>query len=129
MPLVVGGGGLLLLAAALWSARWPSVKGIVNISIYDTDDDVVSSGKKLHLSYAYVVGQRAYAGSRIALPGLAQAENDEQSSWRLREGVVVDVYYCPLWPKLSCLERGGSWRDYIVAAGCVAAAVWMEWHF
>lgn len=102
--LVLGIMVLPAVAVALWSLRWPSVKGRVDISIYDPHDDPGNGG--LSLSYSYAVAGRSFAGEKIRPLGFEWFGSRGRYAQRYTEGTVVDVYYCPIFPDVSCLIPG-----------------------
>ena len=123
LPYLVAAIALGTLAVAIWSLQWPRVKGTIDVSIFDRESEVESSGfqatiqkkGKFYLAYSYSVGGTKYQRSRIAplveidwqfsnSPDLSSAR--DRSHW-YREGAVVDVSYCPFYPGWSCLEPGG----------------------
>jgi hypothetical protein len=118
--------GVCIAGLAFWVRRWPSVPSVIDISIYaEKDDDSESGVKKLFLSYAYTVGNRAYAGENISLPLLPDIRDDQLSANRYREGAEVTVYYCPWAPGISCLEPGSLGRSLTLAVALVGLAVWL----
>lgn len=112
------------LGVAIWSLNWPRVKGTVTRSIYEPGDEAGEEGDRLHLEYSYIVAGVAYTGHRVSPlagvtrlhPGMGDTPASEgtanwssarvNSRW-YREGVTVDVYYCPRRPSWACLEPGG----------------------
>lgn len=134
LPYLVAAIALGTLVVAIWSLRWPRVKGTIDVSIFDREWEVESSGSettiqkkgKFYLAYSYSVGGMSYQRSRISplveidwqfssSPDLGSAR--DRSRW-YREGAVVDVSYCPLFPQWSCLEPGG----FVVAFLLIAIA-------
>lgn len=133
--------GLALLLVGFWSQRWPKTKGIILVSIYDQEwqAETTSAGGNLekkdtfHFAYSFVVAGQEYQSSNIkpngdlewstSTPGLSSAA--DRSRW-YREGKSVDVYYCPLWPKLCCLEPGGILLPIvlIIASGFIFLIAW-----
>jgi hypothetical protein len=140
--LVIAGALLImamgLAAIGLWSLRWPKVTGVIKVSIYDQEWQMESRGSTTsirkqdvhHFAYSFEVHGQEYLSSAIrpngdpewhaTTPGLSSAA--DRSRW-YREGKVVDVYYCPLWPKWSCLEPGGFFMPVVVLAAAVGMFV------
>jgi hypothetical protein len=128
LPCFFGGLTVVTLTFAFWSMSWPTVKGTIDVSIYDREWSADASGSEVtiekkgrfYLAYSYSVGGRAFQGSRISplvesdwqftgVPDLSSAHDKAQ--W-YREGAVVDVHYCPMFPAWACLEPGG----FLIAA-------------
>jgi hypothetical protein len=129
----------LALGVALWSYRWPSVKGRIDISILDQEtgwDSDHTGGRteiartqkdKFYLSYSYSINGVAYAGSRIAPfadvnwhlssggDSHAWSRARDKAKW-YREGSAPDVYYCPIFPAWACLEPGGIFTALMLGA-------------
>jgi hypothetical protein len=124
LPFLIGALTVPLVGLAYWSRRWPSVKGVVDISIYDTDRSDEYNSKKLFLSYSYTVAGRQYAGDSVVLGGLSQLRSDQANRARYREGVEVNVVYCPLAPGISCLEHGGVFKGIALVLAC-AVVMWL----
>lgn len=131
LPYLVAVIALGTLAVAVWSLQWPRVKGTIDVSIFDREWEAESSGAettmhkkgKFYLAYSYSVGGRSYQTSRIAplvdidwqfssSPDLSSAR--DRSHW-YREGAVVDVSYCPVFPQWSCLEPGGFFVTFLLS--------------
>lgn len=125
---------VVLAAIGMWSLRWPKVSGLIKVSIYEQEwqtesKDATTSFQKQdvhHFAYAFEVQGQEYLSSAIrpngdlewhtTTPGLSSAA--DRSRW-YREGKVVDVYYCPLWPRWSCLEPGGFFMPMVVLFAAV----------
>lgn len=135
LPYVFAGFSLVTLAIAFWSVSWPRVKGTIDISIYDREWEASSSGNsttfekkgKFYLVYSYTVGALQFQGTRVSplvdvewqvsgSPDLGSARG--RSRW-YREGLVVEVYYCPFYPKWACLEPGGFIFAALIGIGTV----------
>lgn len=130
LPYLVAGLSLVTLFIAIWSLRWPRTKGTIDVSIFDREWAVESSGSeftgkqhgKFYLAYSYTVGGVVFQRSRIAplveiewqvsnSPDLSAARG--RTYW-YREGVIVDVSYCPFVPGWSCLEPGGFFVAFLL---------------
>ena len=132
-------GGLLLAAVISgiisgWSLRWPKAKGVIKVSIYDREWQDVGTGSetnlkkvdKFYLAFSFEIAGTEYLASSIrpngdfdwttTTPGVSSAA--ERANW-YREGKAVDVFYCPAWPKLCCLEPGGALLPALLAFGSV----------
>ncbi|MBL9216302.1 MAG: hypothetical protein JNG83_12565 [Opitutaceae bacterium] len=133
---VLGLSGVISLGVALWSLRWPSVKGRIEASFLDQETgwDTTVRGSDLivykreteshALAYSYEIGGVKYLGANIKPWGnhewsLRTGSNEEPDSGKIlwsgardtakgyRPDAGVDVYYCPVRPQWSCLEPGG----------------------
>jgi len=132
LPLFVLGVACATLGIAFWSHRWPRARGVVETSIFDVEWEAEGSGSRVsvekrgrfYLAYAYSVGGREFRASRIAplvdfdwyFTGSPQLGGARDRSMRYREGAPVDVSYCPIWPRWSCLEPGGFGAAFLLAA-------------
>ncbi|HWA25228.1 MAG TPA: DUF3592 domain-containing protein [Lacunisphaera sp.] len=115
----VGAAGASL-AIAVWSLRWPSVKGTIEVSLVETTVDSRARLSETHeLAYSYTVRGANFLGSNVKPwgggSGTVVDSDSEKPLWSAardnarwyRPGVVVDIYYCPMRPQWSCLEPGG----------------------
>lgn len=135
LPYLCAGLSLVTMGIAFWSVNWPRVRGTIDISIYDREWEANSSGGrttyeekgKFYLLYSYTIGGMRFQGTRISLvvdiewqvsgsPDLGSARGN--SRW-YREGSLVDVYYCPFYPKWACLEPGGFIFAALLSLGTV----------
>lgn len=109
----------------------------MNISIFDQEWEAVASKTdvrvekqdKFYLSYSYNVAGIDYASGRIAPLvefdwhiGKVDSGARNKSRW-YREGAIVDVYYCPMWPAWSCLEPGGFMMTALLILASVLSGV------
>lgn len=130
LPWVLTALALMTFGLALWSFNWPSVKGRIDISIFDQEVNWETSSTsggtsvnrtktdKLHLSYSYSVNGVTYHGSRISPfaefswhlsmggDSSAWSKARDNAKW-YRESASPDVYFCPFYPRWACLEPGG----------------------
>lgn len=132
LPYLIAALAVGTLAVAIWSLQWPRVKGTIEVSIFDTEWEVESTGSettaqkkgRFYLAYSYSVAGIAYQSSRISpllefdwqvssSPHLSSAS--DRSKW-YREGAIIDVSYCPLNPRWSCLEPGGFAIAFLLGA-------------
>jgi len=135
LPYLVAAIAVGTLVVAIWSLQWPRVKGTIDVSIFDREWEVETTGSettlqkrgKFYLAYSYAVEGITFQGSRISplvefdwqfssSPDLSSA--NDRSKW-YRKGASVDVSYCPFFPKWSCLEPGGFAIGFLL--GVVAA--------
>jgi hypothetical protein len=112
-------------ALAVWSLRWPSVTGAVEVSLLEPDLRGGQVSENHWLAYAYEVAGTKYLGSNvkpwgdfnwdIGYPDDADGFYQGRTFWSrardlskwYRPGAVVKVYYCPVRPAWACLEPGG----------------------
>jgi len=123
IPYLLAGLSLIALAIAFWSTNWPRVKGKIDISIYDREwasgssEAITTFEKKgkFYLLYTYTVAGIAFQGTRLTplvniewqFSGSADLGSAHGEAQWYREGLIVDVYYCPFRPEWACLEPGG----------------------
>ena len=122
-------GTVVTLAVALWSRRWPQTQGTINISVFERESGWNFSrgvggmritrevDEKLHLDYSYLVDGQEYHGklvspigarSQISLGGgtpVWSSARDRANA--IVKACLVNMYFCPLFPKWACLEPGG----------------------
>ena len=125
---------LATLVVAIWSLRWPRVKGLIDLSIYDREwgsdgFDGRQKNGKFYITYSYTVDGIGFEGTRISplihfewqLSGSPDLSNSYDRSKRYREGAIVYVSYCPSLPGWSCLEPGGFFSALLL--GAIAAVL------
>ncbi len=126
VPGIIALPGILTLLVTLGSYAWPSVKGRIE---YLTYERTLREGENSHtvslnqiwtltLVYTYVVAGREFSGTRIRPLGFNSAKAERTLARRFKQGAEIDVYYCPAWRSLSCVERGGVGRALVLACLC-----------
>ncbi len=129
-----------VLGVAIWSLYWPRVKGTIDVSIFDLewgtdlteDGPMVQRRGRFYLAYSYNAMGRDFQGSRIAplfemdwqFSGSSELGNAKGKAQWYREGLKVDVYYCPLFPSWACLEPGGFILG--ISLGIIAAILFFN---
>ena len=116
--MLVGIGAFLYAAytkyKVMQTLSWPSVTGIITSSklSIESESEVMSGSANTFYSakimYKYTVGTRALRGTKISAGGELNTSMPSGADARLRkypEGSEVDVYYNPVNPAKSCLER------------------------
>ena len=108
---------------AFWSHTWPSVKGVIEVSIYDEEWQTSSTNEgasvekvgEFYLLYSFTLNGEERQSNRIKpiaklnlhITGHPKLGTVRADAHRFREGAVVDVFYCPYFPSWVCLEPGG----------------------
>jgi hypothetical protein len=131
LPYLIGATTAATLGVAIWSLKWPHAKGTIDVSIFEREETGFSGPDgaprkrgKFYLAYSYSVAGVSFQGARIAplveidwqfssSPDLSSAR--DRAYW-YREGATVDVSYCPIFPRWSCLEPGGFFVAFLLGA-------------
>jgi len=139
----------LTLGVAIWSLRWPFVKGRIEASFVDKESDwddesganatsvYQKESESLCLAYSYEVNAVRYMSGNVKPWGnsdwsLTSGGGDWPGSGKIlwsgarddakwyRPDAVVDVYYCPQRPQWACLEPGGFLIPFLLGAAATA---------
>ena len=134
--MLVGVGAVLYAAYIKLSIKkklsWPSVTGIITSAKLSTksESNVMSGSANSFYSakivYKYTVGKRAFGGSKISAGSELNTSMHGRADARLRkypEGSEVDVYYNPVNPARSCLERTDEISLFCVGVGALFIVV------
>ena len=135
VPYIFAGLALVTLIVAVWSPRWPVLKGTIDTAFFESEWDTESEGNRLTLGkkgnfyilYSYVRNGAKFQDSRIKplweinwqLSGSPEISGAKDYSAWYREGGTVDVHYCPLFPRWVCLEPGGYAVGIILAVASI----------
>lgn len=109
--------GAVVIRAALRSATWPSVEGIVESSAVDSadrGDNGVWHG--VNITYRFVVDGKARKGTLIAF-GLSNFYGSAAFAWKYSQrypvGKVVTVFHEPTREDASVLEPGLRFTSFL----------------
>ena len=106
--------GVSSIKTAKDSETWPSIEGMIlksKITINDGDDSVTYGAD---VSYQYVINNQTYKGDKVTISEMSTSDRSRARKIvnRYPSGQKVAVFYDPVAPETSVLERGlsgGSW--------------------
>lgn len=118
--------GILSYNKARATQSWPTVTGTIRSAqiVEKRDEDGTTYG--LSVNYDYVVADRPYSGSRIALSDYTSSSRRYALGLQEKYGVgtQVTVYYNPADPFDSVLEPGANWVQYLLLGmGCCFSTI------
>ena len=116
---------LIALGFSFRSYRWLKTEGII-LRIGTSKE---SGGLRLNfanvftarIKYVYAVAGKKYRNNAISAISISDTAgfSAKRAIKKYPEGKIIDVYYCPDDPRVSCLERGV--KDPVIIAMITAA--------
>lgn len=102
---------LYVAYSTIFSATWTETTGQIDNSYAKRHSKGTSY--KPQVFYTYQVNGTTYKGNVLSydgsfLPSFASKETVEERLLLYQKNAIVKVYYNPLYPSQSCLERGGG---------------------
>ncbi len=121
--LIIAFGGVALLGVGLTTSSWPSTNGrLLSSSVYRSTSSKAQRTFSPDLTYEYTVEQTTYIGGFTKVGGLSftYAPDAEQFIKNKQSKATMPVYYLPLFPGVSVIERGVSPSTWVVAGAGIA---------
>ena len=116
------------------SRTWPTAKGTIVTSEVERDFGPNGPRVMATVRYAYKVGQEEFENDKIAFGlfrGMMTWGYADRKVSKFPQGQMVDVFYDPHEPGVSCLEQGGiGWEDifmlFVSGSGTVMAVTYVS---